>query len=395
MPDGGADGRAPPSGTLLCTHAGGTTQIGWSQQAVAAPRSRRCPWERPAGRASAAVGCRAADQRELDDRVRRVGTGRLTPTPSTWRTAAPARPGGGKVPVHRRAPPGLGGCLRAGRTSVDDLLGTEPGAARPLEGLAAVLDGRPRQTLGRRASSETLHHLLPPASARASRRLDGRRRPRRPRRSRFGHDGDGRSGNRSPPSAGRFTSSTASPRGRTLPSCTRTLHAGQTSLINLTYSTTGFSSPACFGSTPGRRKFRPRLGLWIGQTPSNVLSRLVGPAVAGGAETMVAKARKWAALRSQQQRGRRPAGPNHDAVEASAMTPRPCRTLGDQVDLHADPTPVSQDPGRQIPYLIARPCTESIALRDQSSSSRDPAPSGIRRWRSTHTPAFVHSEKRR
>lgn len=40
---------------------------------------------------------------------------------------------------------------------------------------------------------------------------------------------------------------------------------------------------------------------------------------------MVAKARKWAALRSQPQRSRRPAGPNHDVVEASAMTPRPCR----------------------------------------------------------------------
>lgn len=199
--------------------------------------------------------------RELDDRVRRVGTGRLTPTPSTWRAATPARPGGGKVPVRRRAPRGLGGCLRAGRTSVDDFLGTEPGAAAGIEGLAAVLDGRPRQTLGQRASSETLHHLLPPASARASQQLGGRRRSRRPRRSRFGHDGDGRSRNRSPPSAGRFTSNTASRRGRTLPSRTRTPHAGQTSLINLTYSTTGFSSPACVGSTLGRRKFRPRLGL--------------------------------------------------------------------------------------------------------------------------------------
>ncbi len=39
------------------------------------------------------------------------------------------------------------------------------------------------------------------------------------------------------------------------------LQRWRSSLINLTYSTTGFSSPACVGSTLGRRKFRPPLGL--------------------------------------------------------------------------------------------------------------------------------------
>ena len=71
------------------------------------------------------------------------------------------------------------------------------------------------------------------------------------------------------------------------------------------------------------------------------------------------------------------------------------RPFRDQVDLRAVLAPVDRIRARQVPLFRARMFTESIALRDQSSSPRAPSSSRTRRWSLAHTLAFDHSENRR